>query len=270
MSCLRFLRSDLARWQWTIGHHPCTLDRIRSFFIEILIILNHSLPSTKTLNLLHRKCQRQQEHMNTRSWWMRSYYQKLGLQICTDLPMLHGSSLPHCRIFSFQPYNFVLSNVKQVSDVQKMFLFMYSIHRMWSLLLWSSKSVNTFLVYCKNSYGEVLNSDFESFFCFVLQNSIDSFLTHCIIASPPWSADWVSWTPRWSCSRIDRTVASGLRPVSSKKFLETDDSTIHTMHFFFVNDERDKLLAVTAKQRCHKRFYWTIITVTILSILLYS
>lgn len=66
-----------------------------------------------------------------------------------------------------------------------------------------------------------------------------------------------------------RTVASGLRPVSSKKFLETHDSTIH-MHFFFVNHERDKLLAVTAKQGCHKRFYWTIITVTILSILLYS
>ena len=35
-------------------------------------------------------------------------------QICTDLPMLHDWSLPHCRIFSFQPYNFVLSNVKQV------------------------------------------------------------------------------------------------------------------------------------------------------------
>lgn len=151
-----------------------------------------------------------------------------------------------------------------------MFLFMYSIHRIWSPLLWSSKSVNTFLVYCKNSYGEVLNSDFESFskfsVLFCKTRSTAFWRTHCIIASPPWSADWVSWTPRWSCSRIDSHCCVGLRPVSSKKFLETDDSTIHTMHFFFVNDERDKLLAVTAKQGCHKRFYWTI-TTTIFNIL---
>ena len=153
-----------------------------------------------------------------------------------------------------------------------MFLLMYSINRIWSPLLWSSKSVNTFLVYCKNSYGEVLNSDFESFSKFSVLFCKTRSTAFWRIASLPVHLGAPIGYPGLLDDHAPgsiRTVASGLRPVSSKKFLETHDSTIH-MHFFFVNDERDKLLAVTTKQRCHKRFYWTIITVTILSILLYS
>ncbi len=173
--------------------------------------------------------------MNTQSWWMRSYYQKLGLE--TDL---HRSANVAWLIVLLSTYNSVLSNVNQVQDVLHVFKCIpYTACGHYCCGHPSSWTPSWFIArtLMARCWTQILIKRFDrlnrfpSFPCvFVLPRHLfDAFV------SPPWSADWVSWTPRWSCSRID---SRRFVPVSSsflsKNFLKpihdyrrSDCSTIH-------------------------------------------